>query len=363
MIITERGRTLTPQEWQPVIAEVLQAKTVILTTHENSDGDGLGCEVALAVALSALGKQVTICNPTEIPANYRFFKDFFDIQVFRERDEESIHDLCTGDLLVVLDANHHDRTGKLWPHIGFAREVGRLRVVCIDHHLEPEDFADVMVCENYASSTGELVCDLIRALSEQTGLELFTPDSASALYAAIMTDTGSFRFPKTTPYVYRLAGLLVEKGANPEMVYDRIYNSLSPEGLKLLGLSLASIRIIDNGLVSWLFISREMLEETGSKLFDTDIIIRYLLSVPTVRVAVLLVETPDGRAKVSFRSRGKIAVNLLAKQYGGGGHRNAAGCLLQMSAEKAQRVIFEEVRRFTREQVDAQESPLFGREG
>ena len=361
MIIPEHGRTLAPQEWQPVIAELLKADNILLTTHENSDGDGLGSEIALATALKALGKEVLICNPTEVPANYRFLKEFYDITAFRNQDEDTIQDIFMADLLVVLDANHHDRTGALWPHIEFARELGKLRIVCIDHHLEPEDFADLMICESYASSTGELVCDLINELSSRIGRELFTPDSASALYAAIMTDTGSFRFPKTTPYVYRLVGMLVEKGANPEMVYDRIYNSLSPEGLKLLGLSLASIKILDNGLVSWLFISREMLDETGSKLFDTDIIIRYLLSVPTVRVAVLLVETPDGRAKVSFRSRGKIPVNQLAKQYGGGGHMNAAGCLLQMSADKAQREIFDEVRRFTRDQVDAQESPLFDR--
>jgi phosphoesterase RecJ-like protein len=361
MIIPEHGRTLTSQEWQPVIDEMLQASHILLTTHENSDGDGLGSEVAIAIALKALGKDVSIFNPTDVPANYLFLKDIYDIRVFKDRDEESIQEIFLADLLIVLDANLHDRTGKLWPHVKFARELGKLRIICIDHHLEPEDFTDVMVCETYASSTGELVCDLINELSDRTGRELFTPDSASALYAAIMTDTGSFRFPKTTPYVYRLAGLLVEKGANPEMVYDRIYNSLSPEGLKLLGLSLASIKVLEGGLISWLFISREMLEETGSKLFDTDIIIRYLLSVPTVKVAVLLVEMQDGRAKVSFRSRGKIPVNKLAKHYGGGGHMNAAGCLLQMSAEKAQMVIFDEVRRFTHEQVDALAAPLFDR--
>lgn len=361
MIIPEHGRTLTSQEWQPVIDEMLQARHIILTTHENSDGDGLGSQVALAVALKTLGKEVSIYNPTEVPANYQFMKDVFDITMFRDRDEESIQEIHLADLFVVLDANLRDRTGKLWPHVEFAREIGRLRIVCIDHHLEPEDFADVMVCESYASSTGELVCDLINELASRTVKELFTPDSASALYAAIMTDTGSFRFPKTTPYVYRLAGFLVEKGANPELVYDRIYNSLSAEALKLLGLSLASIKVLEGGLISWLFISREMLEETGSKLFDTDLIIRYLLSIPTIKVAVLLVETQDGRAKVSFRSRGRIPVNQLAKHYGGGGHINAAGCLLQMSAEKAQRVIIDEVRKFTREQVDAQAFPLFDR--
>ncbi len=361
MILPELGRTLTPQEWQPVVDELLHAESIILSTHENSDGDGLGSEVALALALKALGKQVAIFNPTEVPANYQFLREICDIRLFRERDEEAIQEICTADLLIVLDANHHGRIGRIWPQVEFARELGRLRLLCIDHHLEPQDFADVMLCENYASSTGELVSDLLIVLEEVTGTKLFSPEASSSLYAAIMTDTGSFRFQKTTPYVYRLAGMLVERGANPEMVYDRIYSSLSPEALKLLGLSLASIRLLECGLISWLFISREMLEETGSKLFDTDIIIRYLLSVPTVRVAVLLVEMQDGRAKVSFRSRGRIPVNRLAQQYGGGGHINAAGCLLDMSAEKAQRVIFDDVCKFTREQVDALDSPLFDR--
>ncbi|NTU58226.1 MAG: bifunctional oligoribonuclease/PAP phosphatase NrnA [Chlorobiaceae bacterium] len=352
MIIPEHGRTLTSSEWKPVIDEMLEARHIILTTHENSDGDGLGSEIALAIALKSLGKEVTIFNPTEVPPNYVFLRDIFDIKVFRDRDEENMQEVFLADLLIVLDANLHDRIGKIWPHVEFAREMSRLRIVCIDHHLEPEDFTDLTICETYASSTGELVCDLITTMEAQTGTALFTPESASALYAAIMTDTGSFRFPKTTPYVYRIAGLLVEKGANPELVYDRIYNSLTPQALKLLGLSLSSIRIIENGLVSWLYISQEMLTQTESKLFDTDLIIRYLLSVPTVKVAVLIVEMQDGRSKVSFRSRGRIFVNRLAAHYGGGGHMNAAGALLKMSAEKAQMVILEDVRKFAHEEIN-----------
>ncbi|NTV82511.1 bifunctional oligoribonuclease/PAP phosphatase NrnA [Chlorobaculum thiosulfatiphilum] len=353
MIIPEYGRTLTPEEWKPVIDEMLVSSHILFTTHENSDGDGLGSQVALALALKALGKEVAIFNPTEVPPNYLFLKELHDIRLFRDRDEESMQEFFLADLLVVLDANLHDRIGRLWPQVEFAREMSRLRVLCIDHHLEPEDFADITVCETYVSSTGELVCDLIAALELRTGQKLFTAEVASALYVAIMTDTGSFRFSKTTPYTYHVAGMLVEKGADPEMVYDRIYNSLTPEALKLLGLALSSIKIIENGLISWLFISQDMLNQTGSKLFDTDLIIRYLLSVPTVKVAVLLVEMQDGRAKVSFRSRGKIYVNQLAKHHGGGGHMNAAGCLLRMSAEKAQLVILEDVRKFTLEQVNS----------
>ncbi|NTW53373.1 MAG: bifunctional oligoribonuclease/PAP phosphatase NrnA [Chlorobaculum sp.] len=352
MIIPEYGRTLTPDEWKPVIDEMLASRHILFTTHENSDGDGLGSQVALALVLKALGKEVAIFNTSEVPPNYQFLKELHEIKLFRDRDEESMQEFFIADLLVVLDANLHDRIGKLWPHVEFAREMSSLRVLCVDHHLEPEDFADITICETYASSTGELVCDLILALEQRTGQKLFTAEVASALYAAIMTDTGSFRFPKTTPYTYRLAGMLVDHGANPELLYDRIYNALTPEALKLLGLSLSSIKIIENGLISWLFITQEMLERTGSKLFDTDLIIRYLLSVPTVKVAVLLVEMQDGRCKVSFRSRGKIFVNQLAKHHGGGGHMNAAGCLLRMSAEKAQLVILEDVRKFALEQVN-----------
>ncbi|NTU53262.1 MAG: bifunctional oligoribonuclease/PAP phosphatase NrnA [Chlorobiaceae bacterium] len=353
MIIPEHGRTLTQEEWRPVIDEMLASSHIILSTHENSDGDGLGSQVALSLVLKALGKEVVILNPSEVPPNYMFLREIHEIRLFRDHDEESIQEFFLADLLIVLDANLHDRVGKLWPHVEFAREAGRLRMLCIDHHLEPEDFTDVTVCETYVSSTGELVCDLITAMEQHTGRHLLTTDVASALYTAIMTDTGSFRFSKTSPYTYRLAGMLVDKGADPEMIYDRIYNSLTPESLQLLGLSLTNIKIVDHGLISWLFISQEMLDQTGSKLFDTDLIIRYLLSVPTVRVAVLLVEMQDGRTKVSFRSRGKIWVNRLANHYGGGGHMNAAGCLLRMSAEKAKMVILDDVRKFTFEHINA----------
>ena len=350
MILPGYGRKLDLKEWSPVIEVLLEGRHFVLTTHENSDGDGLGSEVALALVLKALGRDVAIVNPTEVPPNYIFLKQAGDIVLFNDRDEGAIQDISLCDVVVVLDANLADRMGSLRPHVQFARELGALKIVCIDHHLEPEDFADVMVCEQYASSTGELVYDLIRALEEKTGRELITPQVAEALYTAVMTDTGSFRFPKSTPYVYRLAGDLVQKGADPSAIYDRVYNSLTQQALKLLGLSLSAITIHDDGKIASLFISQEMMKSTGSKLFDTDLIIKYLLSVPSVLIAVLMVEMHDGRIKASFRSRGSIYVNQLAKRYGGGGHMNAAGCLLQYTAERARKAIPEDVRAFLKTQ-------------
>ncbi len=349
MIVPEYGRTLKAEEWSPVIDALLTGEHFVLTTHENSDGDGLGCEVALAQVLKSLGKEVSIVNPTEVPPNYQFLKRLYPITMFDNKSEEAIQELALCDVVVLLDANLRDRMGSLWPHVSFAKELGSLNLVCIDHHLEPDDFTDVMVCEHYASSTGELVYGLIYALQERLGRELFTPEIAEALYVSVMTDTGSFRFPKTTPYVYQLAGDLVSKGANAAAIYDNIYNSLTPQALKLLGAALSAITILDNGEISWLFISRDMLKATESKLFDTDLIIQYLLSVPSVRLAVLMVEMQDGRTKASFRSRGNVYVNQLAKKYGGGGHMNAAGCLFPFSSDKAQQVLLEDVRLFLKQ--------------
>ncbi|ASQ90599.1 phosphoesterase [Prosthecochloris sp. GSB1] len=346
MIISEFGRTLGVEEWKPCMDMLLAGRHVVLTTHMNSDGDGLGSEVALASALRSLGKEVSIINPTEVPSNYVFLNEIADIQVFDAKSEDAIGEISLADLVVLLDANLRERMGEIWRHVNFARELGALNVLCIDHHLDPEDFADLMVCETYASSTGELVYDLLTSMGAHIGRELITPDVARGLYVALMTDTGSFRFPKTTPYVYRVAGDLVSKGADPNEIYDLVYNSLKPESLRLLGTALSEIRLTADGTVSWLFISQEMLKKTGSKLFDTDIIIKYLLSVKSVRIAVLMVELPDGRTKVSFRSRGDVYVNEIAKQYGGGGHKNAAGCLLQYAPEKAVRVVMDAVRHF-----------------
>ncbi|ABL65560.1 DHH family phosphoesterase [Chlorobium phaeobacteroides] len=350
MILPVHGRKLSEQDWLPIIDTLLQGQNIVLTTHENSDGDGLGSEVALAGVLKALGKEVAIVNPTEVPPNYTFLKQEGNITLFNNKDEEAIQEVVLADVLVLLDANLRERMGSLRAHVEYARELGSMKIACIDHHLEPEDFADVMVCENYASSTGELVYDLIIALEEHAGKPLFTPQIASALYTAVMTDTGSFRFPKTTPYVYRLAGDLVEKGADASLIYDLVYNSLTPQALKLLGYALSGITYYDNETISWLFISQDMLKATGSKLFDTDLIVKYLLSVPSVQVAILMVEMQDGRTKASFRSRGPLYVNQLAKKYGGGGHMNAAGCLFPFSSERAQKVLLDDIREFLENQ-------------
>uniref|UniRef100_Q3ASD5 Dhh family protein n=1 Tax=Chlorobium chlorochromatii (strain CaD3) TaxID=340177 RepID=Q3ASD5_CHLCH len=349
MIIPSYGRTLHAEEWQPLLEPLLAAQHLVLTTHENSDGDGLGCEVALALALTALGKEVSIVNPTEVPPNYQFLRQLYPIVQFNPKSEEAIQELSLCDAVVLLDANLSDRMGTLWPHVRFARELGSLKLLCVDHHLEPNDFTDVMISESYASSTGELVYGLILAMEQSVGRALFTPNIAQALYVAVMTDTGSFRFSKTTPYVYQLAGDLVARGANPEKAYDLIFNSLTPQALKLLGLSLSAISLVEGGKLSWLLISQEMLKATESKLFDTDIIVRYLLSVPSVAIAVLLVEMQDGRTKASFRSRGKLPVNKLAKEFGGGGHMNAAGALFPYTPEKVQQVLPQAVRRFIKE--------------
>ncbi|NTV98029.1 MAG: bifunctional oligoribonuclease/PAP phosphatase NrnA [Chlorobiaceae bacterium] len=350
MILPEYGRTLGTDEWSPLIDVLLDTQHVVITTHENSDGDGLGSEVALALVLKSLGKEVSIVNPTEVPPNYQFLKGLYGITQFNQRSEEEIQDISLCDVCILLDANLHDRMGSLWPHVSFSRELGRMKILCIDHHLEPDDFADFMVCESYASSAGELVYDFVNAIGERLGRQLITPQVAEALYVAIMTDTGSFRFPKTSPYVYCVAGNLVSKGANPSDIYDKVYNSLTSPALKLLGSALSSIALLDDGIISWLFISQEMIKATGSRMFDTDLIIRYLLSVPSVKLAVLIVEMPDGRTKASFRSRGRIYVNQLAKKYGGGGHMNAAGCLFQFSSDKARKVLLEDVRIFLKKQ-------------
>ncbi len=352
MIVLEHARKLDDHEWMPFIEILLSGEHIVLTTHMNSDGDGLGSEVALAEVLRQLGKHVTIINPTEVPPNYRFLSDIAPLHVFDAHNEQCLQDIALADLVVLLDANLRERMGGIWQHVDFGREVGKLKVLCLDHHLDPEDFADLMICETYASSTGELVYDLVMSIQSHTGMALMTPAAATGIYVAIMTDTGSFRFPKTTPYVYHVAGELVAAGADPNAIYDSVYNSLNLQAIKLLGAALTEIRLCENNSVSWLLISQDMLRSTGSKLFDTDLIIRYLLSVPSVQIAVLMVEMYDGRTKVSFRSRGEIYVNEIAKIYGGGGHRNAAGCLLQFSPEKASRVVLGDVRAFLKTRLN-----------
>lgn len=315
--------------WRPVLELIENATRIVLSTHENSDGDGLGSEVAMFSVLRQLGKDVCIINPTNIPKNYQFLPYLSDALIFDEMSSEHRQLLEQADLFMLLDTNHIGRTRAIKP-IVLERQKRGQKVVCIDHHLHPEEFADAMVCLSYASATGELAYELIKALEERYGKPLIDKNAATGLYTAIMTDTASFKLPKTTAHVHRIVAELLEREISPMEIYERIYNTLNENVLKLIGYGVGSIKLLEKNTLAYMCITQAMLSETETVLSDTERLLDYMVGIPTTRVSLLLIELPDGRTKVSMRSRGDLAVNEIAMQYGGGGHKNAAGCTMPL---------------------------------
>jgi phosphoesterase RecJ-like protein len=257
-----------------VLQILREGEGLVLTTHVNPDGDGIGSEIALAEWLSGQGKEVRIINHSPTPEIYRFLDPESRIQTFNpERDAETI---ASAAIIVVLDTNHPGRLGSMESDILESPGIK----ICIDHHLDPALFVHHYLLDDDATSTGEIIYRLVTADRRSNP----GPRIAQALYCAIMTDTGSFRYPRVDPETFRIAAHLVECGADPVAIYSEVYQKWS----------------------------------TG----------RVPMSVDGVLAGILFLELQDG-LKISFRSRGEIPINELAKEFGGNGHRNAAGARIE----------------------------------
>ncbi|MGB9772492.1 MAG: DHH family phosphoesterase [Bacteroidota bacterium] len=306
-----------------------ESSSIVITTHINPDGDGIGSELALSRALryadrmenSKTGfdkpKTVSIINVNPTPKNYQFLDIDHEIRTFDETQDAPT--ILQADLIVVLDTNHPMRLRTMEPYV----LQSNAQKLCIDHHLDTSNFADVYLIDEEASSTGEIIMKIVEELTNHQ----IDPQMATCLYAAIMTDTGSFRYPRTDAELHRAIANLLELGADPTYIYDQIYDQWSPNRLRLLGNALSNIRVLYDGKLAIMTVTQEMLSATATTEAETDNFSTYPMSIAGVVVGVLLVELPDG-VKMSFRSKGDLWVNRLAQIFGGNGHKNAAGALV-----------------------------------
>lgn len=289
-------------------------KKFVLTTHVNPDGDGLGSELALHRVLKKLGKEASIFNHSAMPKNYEFLDPDADIQKFQPQQHSDT--VLTADVIFVFDTNQPERLRTLQPYVQESKGIK----ICVDHHLDKDDFADHYLIDEHASACGEIVYRLIVELDDS----YIDPHVARALYAAIMTDTGSFRFPRTDPEIHRIAAHLIERGADPTEIYQMVYESWHPGRFLLLGRALSGMKLEYEGRLAYLVITRSMLEETATSPEDTDNFTTFPMSIAGVVIGIMFAELDDG-VKISFRSKGDIPINELAKAFGGNGHKNAAG--------------------------------------
>lgn len=321
-------------------AALRPGSTVALSTHINADGDGCGSETALARLLAQRGIRCRIVNPTPWPAMFAFLLGD-DVEEASARGAAALADV---DALIVLDINDVRRLGQL------ADTVRTLTVPIsvIDHHVAgDEPVGSVAVADTAACATGELVYDIAITL----GLEI-TPAIAQSLYAAILTDTGSFRFSNTSPRAHAIAAMLLAAGVNPEEMYRRIYAQVSLGRLQLLREALASLVSEPEIGLSYISVEAGATERFDVTSEELDGIVEHPRSISGTRMALFFRDLGHGKVKISFRSTGDVDVQQFARRYGGGGHRKASGAMLVGSLEEVRARVVADARLYLRGALD-----------
>lgn len=299
-----------------IIRQLKNNDRVLVASHANPDGDAIGSLIAMGLALDALGKRVSLYNESPIPQVYRFLPSV--IQVHRRLDDFGIFDTA-----FILDCGDLERIGGSAAEL---RQVGT--IVNIDHHITNTGFGDLQLIDSRACATAELVYRLITAMEIP-----ISADMAAAIYTGILTDTGSFRFNNTNREAFAISAQMVAHGVDPFQIAQHLYGTYSLGRIKLLNMALESIEITDNGKLSWMAVTQEMLDETGTRPQDVDGLINYARNIKNVKVAALIqelmAETGKGNGHrefhISLRSDGEVDVAAIAAAYGGGGHFCAAG--------------------------------------
>ena len=271
----------------------------------------------MAGILEALGKHVRIVNAQATPPGLKWLDPHNRIESLAEHVKPA--DLADRDLLIVLDTS-------AWAQLGAMGDVlksMRDRALVIDHHVSEDDLCDRWFKDTSAEATARIVSEI----GPRLGVP-FTERIATPLYAGLSTDTGGFRFPSTSGETFRIAARLVDAGASPPTVYRELFEQDTLARLHLVGRTLSGVRTSHEGRVITSIVRLTDIKETAASPHDTEDLINLTLVVKDTQVAVILIEQPDGRIKVSFRSRSAVDCSALAGTFGGGGHKAAAGAIL-----------------------------------
>jgi phosphoesterase RecJ-like protein len=308
----------------PSICRVLGDKErFLIACHENPEGDAIGSELALALGLRKMGKTATVLNADPVPRNLLFLPGA-DTVVFRE-------DGSKYDVAIVVDCGSPDRTGRVEAEL---RKP--LLMVNIDHHRTNGDRGELSLVDPDAAATGILVHELLTAM----GCEI-DRDMAENIYVAVLTDTGSFHYGNSSPEAFRVAGDMVRLGVDPWAVAEQVYETQSLSRLRLLGRVLSSLETSAEGRVASVTTMRADLEEFDTGKDALEGFINYPRSILGAEVAVSFREEDGAVFRVSFRSKGRVDVSAVAARFGGGGHRNAAGCTVPGTLAEVKRKVFE----------------------
>jgi bifunctional oligoribonuclease and PAP phosphatase NrnA len=290
----------------PILDAIHHGNNILVTAHARPDGDAVGSVLACGMMLEQLGKQVTMAFSDRVPLIYRWLPCAQSIQHWQRVEGHF-------DLVILLECDGVERSR--------LKGLDGRRLINIDHHTSGRNFAHLNWIDTDACAVAEQVFTLARA----AGVHI-TPEMATCLYMAVLTDTGSFCYEGTDAHTFSLAQELVRLGAGPARIAQDVYFSNPMSKMLLLGAALANLR--RDGRIAWLWVTTSDMERTNAAEEDCEGIVNYAIGIAGVEVAVFLRELPDHRVRLSLRSKGSVNVATVAESFGGGGHENASGCTL-----------------------------------
>ena len=315
--------------YQQIEAEILAASHIVITAHKSADGDSIGSSLGLLYFIEKLGKKAVVCHPDKAP-DFLYWLDTTSIILMDQNPEEVTSQMTKADLIFCLDYNATQRVG---PDMQALLEATTCKKIMIDHHLDPEDFCTLTVSETIASSTAQLIVDLI----EQSGhLELLDEKIGTPLYLGILTDTGSFKFNSVKPRTHEVLAKILAAGVEHHLIHEKLNDTNTESRLRLQGYAMSEkLEVLYDHNVAIISLSKEELAKFNFKRGDTDTLANTLLSIKGMKAAIVFTER-DGIMKISFRSKGaENPVNVLAAEhFDGGGHANAAGGMSELTEEE-----------------------------
>ena len=292
--------------------EMRKASSVLIGTHLNPDGDALGCALAFSLYVDSLGIYNEVLCHHGPPRNLEFLPKVKEVHQEAHRAEY--------DLGVILDLDAMDRLGRTEQYFSTCK-----RLIVIDHHIPHNAPGDLRIVDSSSPATAVILTNLLMEIGAN-----ITGEMATCLLTGIVTDTGSFRFRNTTPDALSVSAYLLEQGGDLDLISEEIFQSKPLCSAKLLGHVLNTMKLACEGRLAWSLVNNDDFNRTGAKDEDTEGFVNEILSVESVQIAVLLREPKPGKVRVSIRSRGGFDVAEVARDFGGGGHKNAAGCVFEL---------------------------------
>jgi len=321
--------------WEETHHLITNAKRILCSTHTDPDGDGLGSQIAFYHYLKVQEKECRIFNPSSIPGTYQFLSKLAPFESYNRQAHSNW--LKEVDLAIIFDSGDYKRLKTL----GEDLRKFNIPTLSIDHHphSNPNGFSyalhDLSAC-----ATGYLVYEYIKYADKLSGSgNGLSAEIAQALYIAIMTDTGSFRFNNTSSKAHEVAGELLQFGIKPYEVYQQVYESAPVEKIHLMAFALKTVQLEGDGQLAWFEVTREMIKDVGAKNEHVSGFTDLARSIRGVEVAVMFHEISEDICRVNFRSKGQVQIDKLARRLGGGGHPYAAGVTVKKSLDQAKETV------------------------